>query len=86
MIIVSPYARAGFTDSTVASYSSTLSFIEHNWGLQPLARGDANAYDLSGAFDFSQPPIAPVQMVYRPLPAWEQAWIAAHPPDPNDIT
>lgn len=40
MVIVSPFARAGFTDSGVASFSSMLAYVEHNFGLRPLSPRD----------------------------------------------
>ena len=36
MIIVSPYAKAGFTDTTAATFISVTAFIEHTFGLTPL--------------------------------------------------
>jgi phospholipase C len=36
MIVVSPYARAGFVDHTYTDHVSVLKFIEANWGLSPL--------------------------------------------------
>jgi len=36
MQIISPYARAGYTDSTPATFVSMLAFIEHTDGLAPL--------------------------------------------------
>ena len=36
MLIISPYARAGFTDSTPATFVSMLNFIESTYGLAPL--------------------------------------------------
>jgi phospholipase C len=85
MVIVSPYAKPGFTDSNTARVASMLAFTEHTFGLAPLSTADANAYDYSNAFDFSQPPLAPVQMHQHELPAAERAWLAAHPP-PADST
>jgi hypothetical protein len=43
MVVVSPFARRGFTDTNVASYASLLAFTEYVFGLQPLADADANA-------------------------------------------
>ncbi len=64
MVIVSPYARAGFTDSTPTTVAGgTLAFVEHTFGLQPLTSVDATAYDFSGSFKFAQIPLKP-----RPLP------------------
>lgn len=59
-LLVSPYARRGHVDSTVLDFTSYLKFIEHNWGLEPLAERDANANDLLSAFDFDAPPRPPV--------------------------
>src|SRR5262249_11955690 len=36
MVIVSPYAKSGYTDSTPATSVSVLTFIEKTFGLQPL--------------------------------------------------
>jgi phospholipase C len=86
MVIVSPYARPGFTDSNTASFTSLLAFVEHRFGLAPLGPDDAAAYDYAGSFDYTQRPLEPVEMVTSPIPAWELEWIAAHPPDPDDTT
>jgi phospholipase C len=58
-LLVSPYARHGYIDSTRLDTTSILRFIEDNWQLEPLARRDARANSLAGAFDFSQEPRAP---------------------------
>ena len=79
MVIVSPYAKAQFTDSTVASFASMLAFSEHVFALTPLTSADANAYDYSGAFNFSQRPLPPVRMVHSSVPPWELRWIQRHP-------
>ena len=86
MIIISPYAKPGYTDSTVSTFASMLAFIEHNFGVAPLSNVDAKAYDYMNSFDFSQTPIAPVAMVQRPEPATSKAYIKAHPADPDDPT
>ena len=57
MVIVSPYARAGYTDSTDATYASMLAFAEGTLGLTPLNNTDATAYNYSNAFDYTQPPL-----------------------------
>ena len=54
-LLVSPYARRGHVDGTRLDTTSILKFIEDNWGLKPLARRDARAGSLRGAFDFSRP-------------------------------
>ena len=85
MVIVSPYAKPGYTDTNDASFASLLAFTEHAFGLSPLASPDANAYDFSNAFDFLQPLVAAVKLVPHPLPERERAWLRAHPP-PDDAT
>ena len=54
-LLVSPFARRGHVDGTRLDTTSILKFIEDNWGLEPLARRDARAGSLRGAFDFSRP-------------------------------
>jgi phospholipase C len=58
-LLVSPYARKGYVDSTVLDHTSVLRFIEDNWGLAPLADRDAKANNFTDAFDFTQPPRLP---------------------------
>ena len=58
-LLVSPYARRGYVDSTRLDTTSILRFIEDNWKLEPLAERDARANSLAGAFDFSKAPRAP---------------------------
>jgi phospholipase C len=58
-LLVSPYARRHHVDHTRLDATSALRFIEDNWGLRPLARRDARANSLAGAFDFASPPRAP---------------------------
>ena len=65
MIIVSPYAKRGYTDSTPATSVSMLAFIEHTFGLRPLnpcaledawdpqCTDDARDYDRGRTYDFS---------------------------------
>ncbi len=81
MVIVSPYAKPGFTDSSTASFASMLAFTEHTFGVVPLTSVDANAYDFSGSFDFDQKPLGPVRMVHTNVPAWEERWVAVHAED-----
>jgi acid phosphatase len=37
LLLVSPYARAGFVDHTYYDHASILKFIERNWSLKPLS-------------------------------------------------
>ncbi len=61
-LIVSPYARNGFIDSTEYDFTSILAFMEHLFGLSPLTPNgrDVKANDLSNAFDLTAPPRPPV--------------------------
>jgi phospholipase C len=86
MVIVSPYAKPGYTDSTNATFMSMLAYTEHTFGLTPLTSADANAYDYGNSFNYAQTPRGPVPMTHRTLPAWERLWVASHPPDPDDPT
>ena len=72
LLIVSPYARPGYTDTTPTTFAGILAYAEHNFGLPALGANDAHAYDLSNAFDYSQAPRKPVAMTSRPLPRWAQ--------------
>ena len=86
MVIVSPYSKPSYTDSTAASYASVLAFTEHNFGLPALSTVDATAYDYSASFDFTQKPLAPVHMVTRAISDRERLFLLQHPPDPDDPT
>ena len=68
LVIVSPYAKPAFTDTTPASFASILAYTEHTFNLKALGVNDAKAYNLSGVFNYSQPPLKPVAMVNRPVP------------------
>ncbi len=69
MVIVSPYAKPAFTDSTSGDVvGSILAFVEHNFGLAPLTTVDQNAYDFSNAFNFAQVPLRP-QTLPKPIRA-----------------
>jgi phospholipase C len=55
-LIISPFAKKGFVDSTFYDTTSILKFIEYNYGLSPLSVRDANANNMLNAFDFKKPP------------------------------
>src|SRR5205085_12185035 len=69
MVIVSPYAKPGFTDSNTASFASMLAFTEHTFGLPPLTTLDAGAYDYRASFDFGARPVKPIALTQHPLSA-----------------
>lgn len=64
-ILISPYARRGFVDSSFYTFSSMLKFIENSFGLPPLSSLDGNSNGLSNAFDFGQKPLAPLVLPQR---------------------
>jgi phospholipase C len=78
LIIVSPYARAGYTDTIATSFAGILGYAEHTLGLAPLGVNDAKAYPFTKAFNYAQPPLKPAHMITRPVPRadhidWAQA-------------
>jgi phospholipase C len=65
-LLISPYAKRGFVDSTMYEFSSVLRFIEDNWRLRPfLTRRDEIADNLTNALDFDQEPLAPLPQPLR---------------------
>lgn len=68
-IIISPYARPGYVDSTFYSFSSLLKFVEDLWGFPSLTSFDRQSNDMFSAFDFSQPPTPAVTLSQEPCTA-----------------
>jgi phospholipase C len=66
LLVISPYAKPGYVDHTTYEFSSMLAFIEKRWDLPPLTKRDANANDMFGAFDWTQPPQPPLILHPRP--------------------
>jgi phospholipase C len=64
-LILSPYAKRGFVDSTMYEFSSVLRFIEDNWGLTQLTKRDRRADNLTAALDFDQAPRPPLPQPLR---------------------
>jgi hypothetical protein len=63
MVIVSPFARRGYSDHTTAVQPySMLAFIDHTFGLPNLTRRVGRMYDYRNAFNFAQRPLAGVPM------------------------
>jgi phospholipase C len=69
LIVVSPYAKARYTDTTATTFAGILAYTEQNFGLAPLGPNDKGAYPFTDAFNYSQTPLKPVRMVHRALPA-----------------
>ena len=53
MVIVSPYAKLGYTDSAPTTFAGTLAFAEHTFGIPALNSTDGTAYDYRGSFCFN---------------------------------
>jgi phospholipase C len=76
LLIVSPYAKAGYISHKQHEIASTLHFIEQTFNLPPLGQGtkyqwaDQRADAFDDAFDFTQQPITfkPIQLVKEPDP------------------
>jgi phospholipase C len=85
-VIVSPYARAGYTDSTDATFSSILAFTEHVLGLAPLSNRDRAAYDYVRSFNFNQTPLGATRMTVSPISKATLEHIRTHPADEDDPT
>jgi phospholipase C len=79
LVIVSPYAKPGYTDTTATTFAGILGYAEHTFGLTPLGVNDRRAYPFTNAFNYHQAPLQPARMVYRPWPRdayhinWKQA-------------
>jgi len=68
LLIISPYAKAGYISHTQYEFSSILKFIEEDFGLAPLTQRDANANDTTDSFDFNQSPLSPLVLQTRACP------------------
>ncbi|PYV55075.1 MAG: hypothetical protein DMG98_16530 [Acidobacteria bacterium] len=74
LIVVSPYAKAGFVSHQTHDFGSILKFIEESFGLATLGYADANADDLSDCFNFQQTPL-----VFQPVAArYDAAYFLSH--------
>jgi phospholipase C len=76
MVIVSPYARPQFTDRRVASFASLLAYTEHVFGLRPLGRRDAGAYDYANSFDYRRSPLPPMRLTSHAIPLASRGHVA----------
>ncbi|MGH3118581.1 MAG: phospholipase C [Gaiellales bacterium] len=56
LLIISPWSKAGYVDSTTYEFSSVVKFIETRFDLKPLTERDRAADPMLGAFDFEQRP------------------------------
>ncbi|HXX15514.1 MAG TPA: alkaline phosphatase family protein [Candidatus Eremiobacteraceae bacterium] len=76
LIVVSPYAKAGYISHQVNDFGSILKFVEQTFELPNVAPGSSPAYadatshtgDLSDCFDFTQTPLT-FQTIPTPIDA-----------------
>jgi phospholipase C len=85
MVIVSPYARPGYTDSQPATLASVLAFTERNFGMPALSANDAVAYDYGQSFRLASTAGAGAPLRQSTIPKASIAWASAHPDD-DDAT
>ena len=72
-VVVSPWAKAGFTSHTVYDHTSILATIQRRWNLPALTKRDAAAMPLSDCLVASGPaPFANPPQLVAPPPATEQ--------------
>jgi phospholipase C len=66
MIVVSPYAKAGYVSHTQYEFGSILKFVENTFDLGRLGTTDVRATSIGDVFDFTQKPIpfAPITAKY----------------------
>jgi phospholipase C len=58
LIVVSPWARAGYVSNVVQDHTSMTAFIERKWNLPAMTFRDANAQPMTDYFDFTRPAFA----------------------------
>jgi phospholipase C len=83
LIVVSPYAKAGYISHATHDFGSILKFIEKTFGLPSLGYADARADDLSDCFDLDQTPIT-FQTINAPLDATHFLNYKGPRTDPDD--
>ena len=68
-IVISPYSRPGYVDSTNYDFSSLLRFTEDAFQLPHLQSAfNPSMPSIAGMFDFNQTPLAPMILNQRPCP------------------
>jgi phospholipase C len=68
LLIVSPYAKAGYVSHRVYDHTSVLKFIETRYGLPTLTSRDAAASNMLDSFDFTKAPQGPMVLQGRTCP------------------
>lgn len=83
LIVVSPYAKAGYISHNAHDFGSVLKFVEELYRLPSLGYADAQADDFSDCFDFQQKP-RPFQTIPTALNAQDFLNDQRPPTDPDD--
>jgi phospholipase C len=83
LIVVSPYAKAGYISHVTHDFGSFLKFMEGNFNLPSLGYADARADDLSDCFDYGQTPLT-FQTIPASLDANHFLNDKRPPTDPDD--
>ncbi|MGI8825756.1 MAG: phospholipase C [Chloroflexota bacterium] len=68
MIVISPYARAGFIDHRLYDFGSVMRYVEDKYNLPRMSEYDRRANSIVGSFDFSQKAISPLLLKPRTCP------------------
>jgi phospholipase C len=68
LLIISPYAKAGYISHTQYEFASILKFIEVRFGLPALTSRDLVANNMLDSFDFNQSPLPPLLLQKRTCP------------------
>jgi phospholipase C len=68
LLIISPFAKAGYVSHTVYEHSSVLKFVETRYHLPALTARDGAASDMLDSFDFTQQPQSPLIVQPRQCP------------------
>jgi phospholipase C len=76
LLVISPYAKSGRITHLRYEFSSVLKFIEERYGLPALSERDANANDITDAFDFTQTPLPPLILQQRDCPILSTAHLS----------
>jgi len=82
LIVISPYAKAGYISHVNHDFGSILNLIEETFGLSSLGYADAYADDLNDCFNFNQSPLV-FKTINAPLNA-DHFLNDRHPASPPD--
>ena len=83
MIVISPYAKAGYVSHVTHDFGSILRFIEVLFNLPSLGYADARADDLHDCFNIEQTP-RKFHTIPAPLDAAHFLQDQRPPSDPDD--